>query len=101
MLIFSHSQASDPGPEGPLVSLKPTSGLQISSLRCTVKPLKNGHSQKDQKLVFKTNYRLLHVGLARLIKISVNRSIYKRKTIINMKIKKSVTFNDCSVYLFH
>ena len=31
----------------------------------------------------------------------INRSIYKRKTIIGMKIQKSVTFNDCSVYLFH
>ena len=41
------------------------------------------------------------LGLARLIEISVNRSIYKRKTIIDMKIKKSVTFNVCSVYLFN
>ena len=40
------------------------------------------------------------LGLARLIEISVNRSIYKRKTIIDMKIQKSVTFNGCSVYLF-
>ena len=37
------------------------------------------------------------LGLARLIEISVNRSIYKRKTIIDMKIQKSVTFNGCSV----
>ena len=42
----------------------------------------------------------LKLGLARLIEISVNRSIYKRKTIIDMKIQKSVTFNGCSVYLF-
>ena len=28
---------------------------------CTVKPVKNSHSQKDQKLVFKTNYRLMQV----------------------------------------
>ena len=28
------------------------------------------------------------VGLARLIEISVNRSIYKRKTIIDMNIQK-------------
>ena len=41
------------------------------------------------------------VGLALLIEISVNRSIYKRKTIIDMKIQKSVTFNGCSVYLFN
>ena len=27
----------------------------------TVKPVKNGHSQKDQKLVFKTNYALMQV----------------------------------------
>ena len=38
------------------------------------------------------------VGLAQLIEITVNRSIDKRKTIIDMKIKKSVTFNGCSVY---
>ena len=37
------------------------------------------------------------IGLARLIEISVNRSIYKRKTIIDMKIQKSVTFNVFSV----
>ena len=41
------------------------------------------------------------LGLARLIEISVNRSIYKRKIIINMKIWKSLTFNGCSVYLFN
>ena len=45
--------------------------------------------------------RKLTIGLARLIEISVNRSIYKRKTIIDMKIQKSVTFNVCSVYLFN
>ena len=27
----------------------------------TVKPVQNGHSQKDRKLVFKTNYRLMQV----------------------------------------
>ena len=27
----------------------------------TVKPVKNGHSQKDNKMVFKTNYRLMLV----------------------------------------
>ena len=41
------------------------------------------------------------LGLAQLIEISVNRSIYKRKTIIDMKIQKSVTFNGCSIYLFN
>ena len=41
------------------------------------------------------------LGLAQLIEISVNRSIYNRKTIIDMKIQKSVTFNGCSVYLFN
>ena len=34
------------------------------------------------------------LGLAGLIEISVNWSIYKRKTIIDMKIQKSVTFNE-------
>ena len=29
--------------------------------RHTVKPVQKGHSQKDQKLVFKTNYRLMQV----------------------------------------
>ena len=32
-----------------------------SSLDCTVKPVLSGHSQKDQKLVFKTNYCLMQV----------------------------------------
>ena len=41
------------------------------------------------------------LGLARLMEISVNRSIYKRKTINDMKIQKSVTFDECSVYLFN
>ena len=41
------------------------------------------------------------LGPARLIEISVNRSIYNRKTIINMKIQKSVTFNGCSIHLFN
>ena len=45
--------------------------------------------------------RLHKLGLARLIEISVNRSIYKRKMIIHMKIQKSVTFNGFSVYLFN
>ena len=27
----------------------------------TVKPVENSHSQKDRKLPFKTNYRLMHV----------------------------------------
>ena len=27
----------------------------------TVKPVLSGHSQKDKKMVFKTNYRLVHV----------------------------------------
>ena len=30
--------------------------LSISHYRYTVKPVKNDHSQKDRKLVFKTNY---------------------------------------------
>ena len=29
----------------------------------------------------------------------VNQSIYNRKTIIDMKIQKSVTINGCSIYL--
>ena len=44
---------------------------------------------------------MFYLGLARLIEISVNQSIYKRKTIIDMKIQKSVTFSGCSVYLFN
>ena len=46
---------------------------------------------------FKKNILL---ELARLIKISVNRSINKSKNIIDMNIQKSVTFNGCSIYLF-
>ena len=45
--------------------------------------------------------KITRAGTINLIEISVNRSIYKRKTIINMKIQKSVTFNGCSVYLFN
>ena len=30
-------------------------------LNNTVKPVKNGHDEKDQKFVFKTNYRLMQV----------------------------------------
>ena len=38
-------------------------GLGCSSAvaKYTVKPVYNGHSQKDQKLVFKTNYCLMQV----------------------------------------
>ena len=37
-------------------------GIVISVLsNMTVKPVRNGHSQKDQKLVFKTNYSLMQV----------------------------------------
>ena len=43
----------------------------------------------------------LYLGLARLMEILVNRSIYKRKTIIHMKIQESVTFNGSSVNLFN
>ena len=38
----------------------------------TVKPVLNGHSQKDRKLVFKTNYRLMQVkSIAECSKVSV------------------------------
>ena len=55
------------------------------------------------KINFSKSYfrNTIRVGPARLIEISVNRSINKRKTIIDMKIQKSVTFNVCSVYLFN
>ena len=33
----------------------------ISENRVTVKPVLNGHSQTDQKLLFKTNYHLMPV----------------------------------------
>ena len=48
-----------------------------------------------------SHWDVLFLGLAWLIKISDNQSIYKRKTIIDMKIQKSVTFNGCSVYFFN
>ena len=57
------------------------------------KSMKNFQTCKD--------FEAASLGLARLIEISVNRSIYKRKTIIDMKFQKSVTFNGCSVYLFN
>ena len=35
--------------------------MPTCTLCCTVKPVKNGHSQKHPKLVFKTNYCLMQV----------------------------------------
>ena len=34
---------------------------KIFLVKCTVKPVWNSHSQKDQKLFFKTNYHLMQV----------------------------------------
>ena len=59
------------------------------------------HNHKPQTNPWHRKEEPRALGLARLIEISVNRSIYKRKTIIDMKIQKSVTFNVCSVYLFN
>ena len=36
-------------------------GQKLLLLGATVKPVYNGHSKKDRKLVFKTNYRLMQV----------------------------------------
>ena len=58
-------------------------------------------NEEDPFKIESTRMVTYFLGLARLIEISVNRSIYKRKTIIDMKIQKSVTFNVCSVYLFN
>ena len=33
--------------------------FDVSIIQYTVKPVQNGHAQKDRKLVFKTNYRLM------------------------------------------
>ena len=33
----------------------------VNFLLLTIKPVLSGHSNKDQKLVFKTNYRLMQV----------------------------------------
>ena len=41
------------------------------------------------------------LGLAQLIELSVNWSIYNRKKIMDMKIQKLVAFNGCSVHLFN
>ena len=60
----------------------------------------NVHSYHLIRLISEPLF-LKNVGLARLIEISVDRSIYKRKTIIDMKIQKSVTFNGYFVYLFN
>ena len=43
----------------------------------------------------------LFLGLAGLIKILINLSIYNGKTIIDIKIQKWVTFYGCSIYLFN
>ena len=47
----------------------------------TVKPFLNGHSQKDQKLVFKTNYRLMQV-----------KSIAEHSAILSTFIKLPLVF---------
>ena len=73
-------------------------------LHARIQEFARGGSRPDcQKIALTTSFFLVlwFIGLARFIKISVNRSIYKRKTIIDMKIKKSVTFNGSSVYLFN
>ena len=42
-------------------------------LGCTIKPVLSGHSQKDQKLVFKTDYRLMQVkSIAKCSKGSIS-----------------------------
>ena len=45
----------------------------ISLKKYTVKTVENNHSQKDQKLVFKTNYRLMQVKNIRSTFIKVVR----------------------------
>ena len=58
-------------------------------------------SRIESLVIFYWGINCSVLGLARLIEISVNWLINKRKTIINMKIKKSVTLNGYSVYLFN
>ena len=41
--------------------MQPFGVLYERDSKFTVKPVLNGHSQKDRKLVFKTNYRLMQV----------------------------------------
>ena len=43
------------------LGLKPSFSASFLNRQYTVKPKQNGHSQKDQKLGFKTNYRLMQV----------------------------------------
>ena len=46
----------------------------VASRSVTVKPVSNGHSQKDPKLVFKTNYCLIQVkSIAECSKESATR----------------------------
>ena len=56
---------------------------------------------KSEKNQINKSRQYTRAGTINRIEISVNRSIYKRKTIIDMKIQKSVTINVCSVYLFN
>ena len=46
------------------------------------------------RIDFKDFLSLLQIGLAQLIKISVNRAIYNRKTIINRKLKNRLLSMD-------
>ena len=46
--------------------------MRLWHLLHTVKPVSNGHSQKDQKLVFKTNFCLMEVkSIAECSKCSI------------------------------
>ena len=51
--------------------------LHIPYLSIRVKPVQNGQSQKDLKLVFKTNYRLMHVKSIAECSKGSKRSILK------------------------
>ena len=44
-----------------ITTLERTAAQATVGFKYTVLPVQNGHSQKDHKLVFKTNYRLMQV----------------------------------------
>ena len=61
-------------------------------------------SEKGDNIFLINPFRAIHdrAGtINRNIEFIVNPSKYNRKTIIDMKIQKSVTLKGCSIYLFN
>ena len=71
------------------------------NIRDIVSEVLSEQNERENRKLNDVCFGMKEIGLARLIKILDNRSIYNIKTIIDMKIKKLVTSNGCSVPLFN